>query len=462
VNGAVEVRTRDGWAPVTRGGPPPRVLETGDVVVRGLAPGQELVVGLTPVVADAAGVASLRPATDEHLSGHVGFVELVAGGLVLGELELVPDKLSEPAYLALRAELQHVWTDLVLDPDGVTAVRARLPPARELWRRIDEPISRILEHPHEVLRAGTEPRRLERARRPRELQPAVVRAGLRGRPALTRTLERTADTPENHLCAATLQLLRSHALRDAGAGDIVRRIDGLLRSPTFPRSHHPVRAITWGMRNDRRYRQVLAVHQVLNRPVLAATEGPGDLRLGVPALSRLYEYWVFLRVLVAAAERYGPPLAPGFEALAARLPGSRRRLELGRGTTVTFPGPVHVAFEPEIDARGGGWMGLEYVPHPDPARQQFRATPDVAVFRPGGEPWLTIIDAKYVGRPFVELEAAKVHDRYARMRWNGVPVVRDVLVVHPHEGFESRWAGYGHVPMRPGAPARLPLPAPAG
>ena len=69
-----------------------------------------------------------------------------------------------------------------------------------------------------------------------------------------------------------------------------------------------------------------------------------------------------------------------------------------------------------------------------------------------------MIDAKYVGRPFVEMEAARVHEKYARMRLHGTPVVRDVLVAQPHEGYESRWAGYGYVAMRPGLPVRLPLP----
>src|SRR5205814_9697042 len=132
---------------------------------------------------DEGGTATLRQATDEGLSGRVGLVGIVAGREVVGELELVPDKLSEPAYEAIRAELQRVWTDLVLDPEAPTAVRAAPPSARELWRRLDEPIRRILAHPNEQLVIGTAPRRTERARRPREPQARVVRAGSRARPA---------------------------------------------------------------------------------------------------------------------------------------------------------------------------------------------------------------------------------------------------------------------------------------
>lgn len=456
----VSVRTRHGWMPLAGGGPPPRVLETDDIVIRGLVPADRIRVGLSELTADPSGVVSLRPATDEHLSGHVGLVEVAtADDRLLAEIELVPDKLSEHAYMRLRADLQRVWTDLVLDPDGLTTTRAAPPSARQLWRRIDQQITRILEHPSERLQVGTAVRRMEQVKRRRELRPNVVRAGALGRPALTRTLERTTDTPENGLCAATLQLLRNHARRDPDADDIVRRVDGLLRQGMFADRYQPVRRVTWGMRSDQRYRQVLAVHQILNRPELAATEGPGELRLGIPALARLYEYWVFLQVLLAAHEVYGPPMDSGFEALAVRLPGRRRRLEVPRGTTITFPGPVHVAFEPAINTRGDGWMGLEYVPHPDIRRQQLVATPDVMLFCPGDVPWAIVIDAKYVGRSFVESEAAKVHEKYARMRWNGSPVVRNVLVGHPHAGLSRQWAGYGHTTMAPGEPtSELALP----
>jgi hypothetical protein len=201
---------------------------------------------------------------------------------------------------------------------------------------------------------------------------------------------------------------------------------------------------------------------VLNRPELEATEGPGELRLGVPALTRLYEYWVFLQVLVAATQRYGLPEGDGFAQLATPVRGNRKRLEIERGTTVTFPGPVHIGFEPDINTRGDGWMGIEYVPHPDPCRQQFGATPDVAVLdlSDGDQPpAMLIIDAKYVGRAFVEHDAARMHDKYARMRLGGIPLVRNVLVAHPHPNLGLQWAGYGHFSLTPGDPTnRVPLP----
>lgn len=457
--GKIEVRTRHGWRRLRPGAEPIRVLETDRIELRGAPPGEVVRIGLTEVDVDGDGRATLRPMDDDHLRGHVGLVPVVIDAAMMGEVDLVPGKLSEAAYLQLRAHLQRVWGDLVLDPHGATAVRAELPSARDLWRRIDHTVAQILLSPSEHLRVGQDVRRMERVRHRRELQPAVVRAGLGGRAASTRTLVRTTDTAENHLVHATLELLYRHARREPGADDIERRLARLLREPSLPRPTTPLRRITWGMRSDPRYRQVLSLHQMLNRPELAATEGPGELRLGVPALTRLYEYWVFLQVLVAAADRYGPPTPPGYNQLSIQLPGRRRKLVVPRGATVTFPGPIHVAFEPKITTHGRSWMDLEYVPHPDPERQQFAATPDVAIFRPDDIPWLTIIDAKYVGRAWVEMEAARIHEKYARMRWRGVPVVRNVVVAHPHDGLSAQWAGYGHISMRPGLPAaRLPLP----
>ena len=66
-----------------------------------------------------------------------------------------------------------------------------------------------------------------------------------------------------------------------------------------------------------------------------------------------------------------------------------------------------------------------------------------------------VFDAKYVGRHWVEREAAKIHSRYSRIRWQGKPVVRQVLAAHTHHGIDFVWAGYGSVPMVPGDPANL-------
>ena len=82
-------------------------------------------------------------------------------------------------------------------------------------------------------------------------------------------------------------------------------------------------------------------------------------------------------------------------------------------------------------------------------------TPDVVVLRLGPTPAAVVFDAKYVGRHWVEREAAKLHAHYSRIRWQGKPVVRHVLAAHPHNGIDYLWAGYGSVPMIPGEPADL-------
>ena len=89
------------------------------------------------------------------------------------------------------------------------------------------------------------------------------------------------------------------------------------------------------------------------------------------------------------------------------------------------------------------------MPHPDREMAQNLITPDVVVFRGGTVPSVVVFDAKYVGRKWVEFHAAKTHARYSRIRSRGKPVVRSVLVAHPHQGIDFIWAGYGSVPMTP-------------
>lgn len=455
----LEVRTRSGWRTVGRGLPAPQVEETLRLDLRG-APGTELWFGASQVTLDQAGAASLRLAEDQAVNGHLGFMPVSnSAGVVIGEIEVIPSKLSQSAYEALRADLVRVWGDLIFDPDGVSAVSARPPSAAELLARIERPLLQILDRPAERLVTATGVRRLDRVRYVRELRPAVVLAGMRGAPALTRVLERSTDTPERDLVVATLHRLRQHARRDPGGVATAQRIDQLLGGPLSGAEVVSIRSFTWGMRTDPRYRQVLAVYRMLDQPYLHATEGPGELRMGVRGMIRLYEYWVYLQVLLAARALYGAPLGPGFSVLAVeQLRGRTRRLELPAGTTVSFPGDVHIAFEPEIRSNGSGWMNIEYVPHPDPRRQQFKATPDVAVLHGGASPRLTVIDAKYVGRIHVEQKAADLHDKYARMRLRGRPVVDAVYAAHPHTDLSVAWAGYGHFGLAPGCEAVIPLP----
>ena len=107
-----EARAIDGWRRIGPGHVP-RVHETGTIQLRDLPPGASVRVGFTQVVADDTGSVSLRPTDDESLHGHVGIVDIAVDGVAVGEIELVPHKMSEGAYQVLRADLQRVWTDLV-------------------------------------------------------------------------------------------------------------------------------------------------------------------------------------------------------------------------------------------------------------------------------------------------------------------------------------------------------------
>lgn len=153
-------------------------------------------------------------------------------------------------------------------------------------------------------------------------------------------------------------------------------------------------------------------------------------------------------MLRAAIDRYGPP-STALSDLAVPQ-HDRLVLELRPGTEVRFPGGVVIAFEPRMDSAGLGWQGLELVPSADERYQSLVATPDIVVLRQGAEPAALVIDAKYIARGWVERDAATIHAKYARMRLNGVSVVREVLAAHPHAGLQNRWAGYGYLPFVPG------------
>ena len=54
------------------------------------------------------------------MNGHLGYLKVSdSTGNELGEIEVLPGKLSQSAYEALRAELVRVWGDLIFDPEGV-------------------------------------------------------------------------------------------------------------------------------------------------------------------------------------------------------------------------------------------------------------------------------------------------------------------------------------------------------
>ena len=472
------------WLPLGWGTGCPRIPESAELSLRGLESRETVTLGVVEVAADGSGMIKLPLSQCEELRGHLGLVQVSRrSGAIAGEFEIVPDKMSEDAFQALRAALERTWTGLIFDPDGSSRVRGQLPSPAELWREIEKPIRDISSEPRSILTRGVGLRRLEAVRRPSELTVSVIRAsgviarGTRGdsrelwdpqdgdspiplnqRPGRSTVLNRDVDIPENALVAETLRRLVSYSRRQPDGLDVATRANRALRSHPFSSCRMPrggIDAARIRTIHDPRYRQVDKVLRMLDRPEAYATEGPGEARLGVKGMIRLYEYWVFLQVLDACRQRYGTPIEPGF-AILGRMTGSgTTRLEIPAGATVRFEGNVLVAFEPRITASGRGWQGLEHVPHPDRRLAQNVITPDVVVLRLRATPAVVVFDAKYVGRHWVDHDAAKIHSRYARIRLHGRPVVRNVVAAHPHSGIDQLWAGYGSRPMIPGESAHV-------
>ncbi len=442
------------WQLLPSGSGPPQVPESGALRLRGFDGGETVMLGPLPFCADADGCLCLRLSAEDGVRGHLGLIEVRReSGVAVGEIEVVPDKLSEAAYELLRADLERTWVGLLFDPDGVGRLRGVLPSPVELWRELEQPLRDIAAEPRSVIATREGARRLESVRRPCELTAGVVRASRLDRAGRSRVLSRDVGTPENALVAETLRRLAFYARRRVDGFEVATSASRLLRSEPFASCAAPRRGMEASRLrtlHDPRYRRVDQVRRILDRPEAHATEGPGEARLGVKAMPRLYEYWVFLQVLEACRERYGAPAAPGFAVLGSRSRSGTVRLGIPAGATVTFPGDVHVSFEPRIMSSGRGWQGLENVPHPDRRLAQDLITPDVVVLRRGPEPALVVFDAKYVARHMVDYEASKIHARYSRIRLHGQPVVRNVLAAHPHQGKDALWAGYGAVQMAPG------------
>lgn len=481
---SVVVRTGRIWRELGRGQSAPTVAESETLHLQGLRSWEEVRLGPLPFVADGNGRLSVRLLEDEGLRGHLGLVELRRqSGHVAGEFAVLPDKMSESAFETLRSELERLWAGLIFDPGGVSHLQAELPSPAELWRAIEAPVREIAAEPCTILIRGEGVRRLEAVRRPSELTVSVLRAAPSiarevgdydgdlaaassdsgwstrlQRPGRSRVLVRSTSTPENTLVAETLRRLVFYARRQPGGAEIAGCASRMLREQPYVSCSSlrgGIEAARLRTLHDSRYRRIDKVLRILDRPEAYATEGPGEARLGVKAIIRLYEFWVFLRVLDACRERYGLPLEPGFRILGRRNRAGTIRLGIPAGATVSFPGDVQVAFEPQIMANARGWQGLENVPHPDRGLAQNLITPDVVVLRRGADPTMVVFDAKYVGRYWVDSAAAEIHSRYSRVRLHGTPIVQNVMAAHPHRGKDSLWAGYGLVPMIPGEPVDL-------
>lgn len=448
----IEARSGRNWLAIS--GPAPQVPESGTLELRGFHAEEEFGLGPVRFQADGNGRFAVRMVSNENLRGHLGLVEVLRdSNIVAGEVEILPDKVSQSAFDILRSDLERAWSGLIFDPSGMSKLPGQLPPPDQLWRLMEAPVRDIASEPRSVLDSKVASRRMETVRRAAELTPTLFRAHTRQKPGRSRVLARNTDIAENALVAEALRRLVSYARRHPEGKDVAIRARRLLHDDPFVNCralHGELDSVRLLTLHDERYRRVEKVLKILNRPEAYATEGPGEVRLGVRGMIRLYEYWVFLQVLIAAQERYGAPLEPGFAVLGRRTDNGTIRLVLAEETTVRFPGNINIAFEPHICSSGSSWQQLKNVPHPDLRLAQQLITPDVVVLRQGAQPAMLVIDAKYVGLRWVETQAARLHSKYSRIRLREVPVVRHVLAAHPHEGVDDVWAGYGSVPMVPG------------
>ncbi len=455
--GRPQVLTRRGWVDLG-GGRIPEVDELASIEMRGLPPGASVALGPVVHEADEQGRSSVRPAEEEDLACHLGFLPVFVDGEWAGEIDIRPGKVTYRSFHRLVHDLQTTWAGLVLGA-GPTSVGAAGPDPRTLWNLLAGPLRDIQRAAPSRLALTTGRRHVHRVRRPAELTPSVLAAGMHGRPGRAVVVGREPDGHVLDFAADTLMRLAAYARNTAPSSGVADMATCVLRGPPFSgrrRSDGPV-AVPHRVRHDRRLQPLLEVRRQLERPDAVPVEGPAELRLGVRAMDRLYEYWVLLQVLLAARRRYGEPVDGHFDDMAVRLPGPLLRLEIPAGTTITFPGEVHVAFEPRIGTDPQrSWEGLEYSPPPGEPGNVL--TPDIVIYR-RHEPLMVVIDAKYRVRHRIESAAIEVHAKYGRIRCNGAGIVHSVLVAHPHDGYEFSYAGYGARSFVPGGPApRVPLP----
>jgi hypothetical protein len=437
------------------------VEEGQRLCVSGLSPSEAVTVGGVGMSATAAGELQLELGSHDEFRCHVGLLEVAAADGRSFEFDIRPGKMSAERFQQLRQDLQEMWAGVVIDPTSSTSTAALANPADRLWDdRTRAALDSLLTVPPSQLRPLPTFVPIDRARQLTTVTASFVDAMHSGR-----NVQALAPTPV--ICSRELGLVRDslerlralsrrqRALTPTGTAQAerldqtARSISRYLEHPLL-REHRYEGPPTHLMRADRRLRRLLELRSAISNSNAPVVEGPGELRLGLRGLDRLYEMWVFLAVLKAAAARYGAPLT-GIETLARRLPGHRLRLHLADGTEVVFPGGVRVVFNPAVrsDPRMS-WKGLELAAHPmDPSPANL-ATPDVMVLGPGRD--AVVIDAKYRARHLVDRAAAEIHHKYSRIRRHGDGVVQHVAAFHPHDTYAFRYSGYSMLPCAPGIP----------
>lgn len=434
----------------------PVIAELAPIQIRGLPPSSRVRVGLAETVTSPNGFAVINRPSYSPIRGFVGVVPVEVDDERIGEIEIVPVKIDREEFATLLADLRATWGDLVLDLVGgrldalgdSSERRHHNLSAREVLAVIDAPIRSILRDPQQRFELERVPARLENVRSAFGLTPSVLRNSLVGLPGWSRRLVRKPDPDALAVVADTLRRLQAKATLEADL-QTAERCRRLAQHRLLHRVPPQGGSLSWVMRSDARYRRVVEVHRALRDPRSVRLLGPAAASAGVRAMPDLYEYWVFLQTLLAIESMFGPALN-GYSQLASPLRDGRFRLEIQPGATVRFPSDVSVVYVPEFDLHSG-WHGIRNVAHPGRfrSRGQTTVTPDVVVLREGRDPRAVVIDAKYVGESHLDEKAIDLRDRYGRLARHGQPIVRSVIVAHPHERTEL-WAGCGLVGLSPG------------
>jgi hypothetical protein len=438
-------------------------------VLRGLEPLQPIRVGRIDFLSDENGSFALALSDHEDFRCHVGLLEIRSENGTGFELDVEPGKLSRERFEILRDDLQNAWANVVLDPDGSTSTSAMSTPADQLWdQRTKNAIESILAVPPTRLELLPTYTPIDRARQISTPTSTLVEARQNGRPIQALAPTPVPCTRELGFVRDVLIRLRALAARQryfANEGsDLESRLHATIESISRCLEHPTLRVQrtdlrpTHLMRSDRRLRRVLELRSALAETSVPVVEGPGELRLGLAGLDRLYEMWVFLAILRAAAQRYGPP-STGIEDLAHRLPGDRIRLHLADQTSVDFPGGITVVFNPSIRSNPRfSWAGLELSPSPCGSSFVGLATPDVLILGPHQDG--LVVDAKYRARHLIDEAAVEIHAKYSRIRRHGNGVISHVMAAHPHDSLSFRYAGYSMVPFAPGLEfPKIPWPS---
>lgn len=417
-----------------------RILQVGELAVvelLGARPGAEVTLGGRPFRCDRRG--SLRLRLDRDFHGRIGRYAIKVDGVELTKIDIWPQKISREGFDRLVEELQRTWLHLVVDDQGPRPGGAS---AEVLWRQLRPLVGRILDEPRTRLERRPVVIRPELARR-LPPTPAVRVAAARQRPVVVPGLVSVPAALDHALVADTLRRLATLARRNA-VDRIGAEVGELLRLPLLRDVSHRSGELRLGQgaRHDPRYREIARIRRQLLEERAPLVEGPTEARYGLHAVDRLYEYWVFLRIVRWMGKHRGPT-ETDLRSLARPLPGGRLRLELAPGTTVRFRDGIEVVFAPRIDDGSDSWRGLR------PGGPNER-TPDVVVWQPGEVRPLRVIDAKYRAPERILDATRQIHERYGRIADADGGVVADVVAAHPNEGSTFAYAGHRAVSFVPG------------